>query len=208
MAIVTSYDAIPDVLSDYVFDVFVSYKRDPQIEDWMNRTLQIVDRELSQAMGGSCTIFFDRATIPVGANWQDVLRRGVRASRCVFAFWSPAYFTASEWCPTEWHSFKEREAQLGLQDGWISFPVRRDRGPLPDAFSTIQLPDLSRYSSSMPAFWNSERAVDLEDALKDLIDALASRVARAPQFQPEFPFSLRPPYPRPPYQPRFSGTAN
>ncbi len=207
MAILSDYAAIPVNPADYAIDLFVSYKRDPQIEYWMSRVVSIIDRELSMALGGSCDIFFDRSSIPPGSNWQTMLQNATQASRCVFGFWSPAYFTASEWCVTEWQSFKQREQFLGLQDGWITFPVRRDIGPFPSQFSSIQCVDLSKHSSVLPAFWNTERALQLEDALRLLIGDLAERIKRAPPFQPAFPFTLAKPFPRPAYQPRFSGTA-
>jgi hypothetical protein len=207
MAILSDYAAIPLNPSDYVIDVFVSYKRDPQGERWMNEVVKIIDRELSMALGGSCVMFFDRASIPAGANWQTILRKAIQSSRCALAFWSPAYFTASEWCVTEWQSFKQREEALKLQDGWITYPVRRDIGPFPPEFGKIQCPDLSSYCSTMPAFWKTKRAVLLEDELRRLINDLANRISQAPPFQPTFPFTPSKPFPRPAYQPRFAGTA-
>lgn len=135
-----------------------------------------------------------------------MLQRALQASRCMLAFWSPAYFTASEWCVTEWHTFKERESRLGLSDGWITLPVRRDRGPFPPGFTQIQCPDFSRFSSTLPAFWQTSAALDLEIALRETVDDLADRISRAPAYQNGFPFQPTAPYPRPAYQPRYLGT--
>lgn len=206
MAIIDDYALIPAAQTDYTIDLFISYKRDLQIEYWMTRVIGLIDRELSQALGGSCTVFFDRQSIPPGTRWPAMLQRAVQASRCLFAFWSPEYFTASEWCVTEWQSFKERETQLKLSDGWITYPVRRDRGPFPDPFKGIQCPDLSDYSSTLPVFWQLPPALVLETRLREMIADLAERVARAPAYQPGFPFVPTPPYAPPPYQPRFAGT--
>jgi hypothetical protein len=204
MAILNDYAAFPDDPPDYVVDLFISYKRDPQIEYWMSRVVEIIDRELTNELGGPCTIFFDRASIPPGSNWKTTLQRGLQGSRCMMGFWSPSYFTASEWCVTEWQTFKAREVKLELPDGGLTLPVRRDKGPLPVQFSAIQLPDLSSYSSTLPAFWDTGRALLLEDQLKLLIVHLANRITHAPEFD-EFPFLVAQPYPKPPYQPRFGG---
>jgi hypothetical protein len=205
MAIIDDYALIPPDASDYSIDLFISYKRDPQIEYWMGRVVELVDRELAQALGGACTIFFDKQSIPPGTRWPAMLRRALQASRCIFGFWSPAYFTASEWCVTEWQTFKAREAQLELSDGWLTYPVRRDRGPFPQDFRQIQCPDLSPYSSTLPAFWQTPDALGLEQRLREMTEGLAERVARAPEYRPAFPFVPTKPYPRPPYQPRFTG---
>jgi hypothetical protein len=136
-----------------------------------------------------------------------MLQRALQASRCLMAFWSPSYFTASEWCVTEWQSFKAREANLNLSDGWITYPVRRDRGPFPNEFSQIQCPDLSAYSSTLSAFWQTLDALALELQLRNMIGDLANRISAAPPYQPTFPFQPSSPYPKPAYQPRFLGSA-
>lgn len=83
MAIIYDYALIPLNAADYTIDLFISYKRDPQIEPWMSRVVELVDRELAQALGGTCTTFFDQESIPVGTRWPVMLQRAIQASRCV-----------------------------------------------------------------------------------------------------------------------------
>ena len=49
-------------------------------------------------------VFFDKKSILDGQYWQDVIRKGLRQSKVMLAFLSPAYF-ASAWCRKEWEEY-------------------------------------------------------------------------------------------------------
>jgi hypothetical protein len=97
----------------YKYDIFLSYKREPPISDWvMNHFYPELKNWLASTMPREPQIFLDQLQ-ETGVNWPIHLRQALLKSRCLVAVWAPQYFRSS-WCLAEWHSMLAREKILGL----------------------------------------------------------------------------------------------
>ena len=114
---------------DYQHNVFISYKRDPIQDAWLrDHFVRLFSAAVREEIAGACGrlpagIFFDQAVISdenrqfdlngidPGQQWRDALADALKSSRCLVALWSPLYFF-SEWCKTEWTTFRKRSDQL------------------------------------------------------------------------------------------------
>ena len=128
-------------------------------------------------------MFVDEDSIDTGERWPESLKDGLRLSRCMVSVWSASYFN-SDWCMSEWKSFREREDRLRLRSHGLIAPMRFGDGEFfPEEARTVQWMDVAPYTSLLPAFWTSHRALELEDRLKELAKDVAKIVNSAPPFQ-------------------------
>lgn len=174
--------------SDYKYDVFFSYKRHDLTLDWTRWVSARLRFWLTQELGvPEAKVFMDEDCIEVGDCWPERLRDGVRLSKCMVGVWSPLYFQSS-WCVSEWASFRERERRLNMQSHGLIAPMRfHDGEHFPEEARSIQWLDVAQYTSTVPAFLTSARAMDLEDLLKGFAERLAHTIHDAPPFQTDWP---------------------
>lgn len=183
----------------YRYDVFVSYKREPTdrhlVTPWLKAVLARTEFWLKQELGGrEISVFFDEDSIDVGTKWPDEIRDALLASRCLLAIWSPEYFH-SAWCMAEWRSFVARENMVAADSGAscvLIFPVKFHDGRwYPQEARETQQFDLSDYAATTSAFWQSQRADDLDRLIrKRLAPALARSVADAPDHKDGWPVEV------------------
>jgi len=175
-------------MPDYEYDVFFSYKRHPLNAAWITNVVSRLEFFLADELGGRTSgIFVDQSHIETGDRWPEVLRHALQHSRSMAAIWSPTYFQ-SPWCVSEWRSFLSREAMVGASSHGLIAPVRYHDGDFfPDEAKEVQQADFRDFSSTIPAFWDGNRAVEFEPALKAFAASLASVVRRAPPFRPDWP---------------------
>jgi hypothetical protein len=175
--------------SDYEYDVFFSYKKDPLITDWIANVVSRLEFWLTQELGGRpARIFIDRSHIEIGDRWPDALRHALRHSRTMAAIWSPSYFH-SQWCVSEWRSFLARETLVGLDTHGLIAPAKfYDGEHFPEEAKAVQQADFRDFSSTVSSFWQCNRAEEFErTSLKSFAVSLAGVVNRAPVFQPDWP---------------------
>src|SRR5262245_31981617 len=100
-------------MTDYKYDVFISYERDGGTVRWLlDQFLPAFRNWLRLAIIDVCgreptKMFFDKADtqiipdndlklqlegIPGHALWRDELHAAIRASRCLVGIWNPPYF--------------------------------------------------------------------------------------------------------------------
>jgi len=169
--------------ADYSHDVFFSYRRHSLTLDWTRGVHRRLQFWLTQELGRDAKVFVDEDSIETGDRWPDKLKEGLRQSRCMVCVWSPSYFH-SDWCVSEWRSFLAREERLGLQSHGLIAPMRfHDGEHFPSEAREVQWTDVAPYTSTLPAFWASQRALELEDRLKEFAASVAKLVRRAPQFE-------------------------
>lgn len=175
-------------MEDYEFDVFLSYKRHERIMPWISQVYEQISYWLTQELDGyQAKIFFDQDTIETGSNWPEQLRLGVKKSRCMVGIWSPEYFR-SRWCVAEWRSFYERQLLINNHTYRIILPVRfHDGDSFPKEARALQSYDVRKYTSLSPAFWETARAVEIEDKLKLLCVDIAKSVKHAPKYNSSWP---------------------
>jgi hypothetical protein len=174
-------------MEDYIFDVFLSYRHDYPVGPWVTKYFYDMFKGwLSEELGGrEVNVFFDKRELEPGEKWPDSLRAAIKTSRVLVAVCSPGYFR-SKWCLSEWNSFQAREKLLGRNS--LRVPIRHNDGQhFPEDAKNIQMMDFSRCVGVMPAFVNDQRALELEDKIKELAASVAKAVNSAPPFQPDWP---------------------
>src|SRR5882757_635598 len=139
---------------DYEYDIFVSYKRGTDCEDWVRKTLKplLVKVIRDYYLGpGDPKIFIDEEGIEIGAEWPKRIKTALARSKSMLAVWSPSYFRKSDWCVIEYSVMKYRQEQLGLGNdnaAALIWPVMfRKLDPVPPFVGNIQILDLSDFNS-------------------------------------------------------------
>jgi hypothetical protein len=179
---------MPNPEPDYEYEVFFSYKRHPQSLEWTRQVTAKLRFFLSQELNlNEVRMFVDEEEIAPGEKWPLRLQSALRRSKCLVCVWSPMYFQ-SDWCNSEWQSFRERERLLGLGEFGLIAPLKYHDGEhFPAEARAVQWTDISPWTSTVPAFWQSARALDLEDRLKEFAVDVANIIRRAPEFRGDWP---------------------
>jgi hypothetical protein len=142
-------------------------------------------------------MFVDTAQIEAGMRWPKTLQDALQTSRCMVCVWSPSYFQSS-WCVSEWRSFRDREDRLGMTSHGLIAPLRfHDGEHFPPEAQAVQQRDVSLYTSTLPAFWTSPHALDLEKELKSFAREVSRIVASAPPFSADWPIANHDGFPAP-----------
>lgn len=176
-----------DESGDYAYDVFFSYKRHDLTVGWTRNVQEHLKLWLSQEIERPVNMFVDVDTVEIGDRWPDILREGLKRSRCMVSVWSPLYFQSS-WCVSEWKSFLARERMMNLGSHGLIAPVRfLDGEHFPAEAQEVECLDLRPYASALPAFWNSPRSLELEDKIKILAGSVAKMLKRVPPYQLNWP---------------------
>ncbi|MCU0568105.1 MAG: TIR domain-containing protein [Oculatellaceae cyanobacterium Prado106] len=174
----------------YVYDIFISYRRRPPVEDWVRyHFYPLLKKWLPQSMPREPMIFID-VGVETGTEWAIALENALKSSRCLLPVLSPDYFR-SNWCLAEWQSMIEREQQLGLRtaqnpNGIIYPVVFSDGEHFPDEAKQIQQRDLRKWNSSYLSFAETKGIVELEQQVQELSEELWNMLQRVPPWQ-DFP---------------------
>jgi TIR domain len=173
---------------DYEYEVFFSYKRHGLTLNWTREVHARITLWLSEELGGSeARVFVDESSIDLGAKWPEAIKYALRHSRCMVCVWSPSYFQ-SAWCVSEWKSFLKREEMLKMERYGLIAPLRfHDGEHFPADAKDVQWEDVAPYTATVPAFWNSPKAVELDDKLKLFAAKVAKIIQKAPPFQTDWP---------------------
>ena len=174
---------------EYLYDVFISYKNHNVTNPWVTKFEEKLKYWLTQEIGGEeARIFFDKETIEIGSLWPDTLRKGLKLSKCLLCIWTPEYFR-SKWCRTEWRSFEARDKQFNLNATYsLIYPIRfADGEHYPQAAKDRQALDVRNFNATLDAFWQTAKAVELEDQIKILAKKLALAIGDVPDYDDNFP---------------------
>ena len=177
--------------TDYEYDVFFSYKRHKLTLDWTREVHNRLKYFIMQTglVDHEVKTFIDEEGIETGDRWPNRLKDALQSSRCMVCLWSPAYFQ-SNWCVSEWQSFRKRERRLKMKSHGLIAPLTiHDGDYFPREAKDVQWTDAALYTSTMPAFWISLRALDFEDLLKRFAAQVAGMVNHAPQFEADWPIA-------------------
>lgn len=170
----------------YEYDVFFSYKRDAESDEWHRRVMEKLLYWLKHELNTiNVRVFFDTEEIRTGARWQNKICGALKASKTMVCVWSPLYFQ-SPWCVSEWKTFSAREARYGRD---LLVPASyHDGACFPEEAKAKQMQDLSDFTSTAARFWETDGAVAFEQkVLKPLARDIAAAVRAAPPFDPDFP---------------------
>lgn len=183
--------------TDYVHDVFISYKRDPYqdswlIDDFMPAFSSLVRNEIAAVcQRRPQSIFFDRAELArdrlkfdqqglePGQEWREALCEAIRTSRCVVTLWQPMYFY-SDWCLTEWRSFQARAQQTSRS---LVLPLSvHDGDSFPSEARALQALYFGDYVLIGAGFRETRLYVEFQQHLKRFAQTVAQSVKDAPPF--------------------------
>ena len=170
----------------YEYDFFLSYKNNSVTNDWVSKFVEKLEYWLTQELEGKPPkCFFDKDSIETGNRWPQKLQDGLKTSKCLICIWTPEYFR-SKWCLSEWKSFLEREKQMDGAE--LIIPIRfHDGESFPKEAQERQSLDVRDYNITIPAFWNAEKAIELEVKIKNLSKDVSKIINSAPAFQANFP---------------------
>lgn len=187
-----------EVSADYEYDVFFSYKRHNLTLEWTRQVAQQFKHWLSEELGGRpAKIFVDEDCIELGDEWPEALKLAVRRSRCMVCIWSPSYFQSS-WCVSEWRSFLEREKLAKVRPHGLIAPLKFHDGEFfPEEARRVEWVDVSPYAVTVPAFWASAKAIELEGEIKKFARKVAAIIGNAPAFRADWPIVEQPGTPTP-----------
>lgn len=174
--------------SDYVYDVFFSYKRNPMSASWNRWVYDQLRFWLTEELGGRpANIFMDERDIEAGEIWPKTIQEAIRHSRCLVCVWQPSYFQSS-WCVSEWRSFRAREGgDAASRTSLIAPLVYHDGEHFPKEAQDTQSCDVSTYASTLRAFLEGPKMAEFEDVLKSFSKRVAAMVTNAPPFDPNYP---------------------
>lgn len=194
-------------MSDYEFDVFLSYSRKGGSPGWaLKHFLPKLRDCLTDEMGHVPRIFVDQNMEP-GSVWPDELARCLNRSKILVSIYSPQYFQ-SDWCLAEWHSMADRERELGLTSPELAkgliFPVLySDSHNFPEYGRERMWHDMKGLDSPDPGFQDSADWLEFHKRMRRIAADVERLLLQVPPWRPGWPVR-RPEVPIPPTT-RFPG---
>jgi hypothetical protein len=179
---------------DYIYDVFISYRRQPPVLDWVrNHFHPLVEQWLPNSLppDWQVRVFIDEKSIETGSAWPEHLKQALRGSRCLLPIWSPDYFR-SAWCVAEWQSMREREKILGYRTNQnptgLIYPVRFADGDFyPTEAKLTQQKDFRSWNTPHPIFRETRGFVDFDQAVQVVCGEIAAMLQKAPPWSDQWP---------------------
>jgi hypothetical protein len=164
----------------YQNDIFFSYKRDPQTDDWYHQVEAKIRLWVGLELGYEPKIWVDRRSIQAGTKHTPEIRSALKQSRVMVSFWSPLYFR-SLWCMTEWKTFLHRGEKYATP---LVLPASvHDGDTFPDEARDTQYHKFNDFFKSCPIFWKEQGALQFEDQLKAFSMRLAQMIMQSPPFE-------------------------
>ena len=188
-------------MSDYEYDVFISYSRSGNVREWVRNHLgEILERCLIDELGSDSRIFLD-TEMDLGSIWPDELKRALNRSRLMLAVFSPPYFQ-SKWCLAEYETMAAREVHAGLDahggtPGLILPLVFADGASFPASAARRQSWSVKAWGFPYPQFRNAPEYLTLHTEIRKLAEVIAKHRQAVPRWQADWPV-LAAPEPGPP----------
>lgn len=166
---------------DYLYDVFVSYKRHPEWTAWTRdhfRTL--LEAYLTQSLPHPARIFVDER-IEVGADWVDTLATSLARSRIMVAIFSADYFRAP-WCIHELDLMVGRSVAASGANGLVFPIVVHDGELIPKEVRRIQMENLSEFRIA-GMLKDTHDYHNFSKRMSKIAPSVAASVQKAPPFE-------------------------
>lgn len=174
----------------YQYDVFVSYRRNPETLRWIEEHfVPLLSLRLEFELQRKPAIYVDNQ-IESGASWPTSLALALGASRVLIPLWTGNYL-ASVWCTEEFSQMLSRESEAQLRTlakphGVIIPAFIHDGDSFPADLRHIQPFEIqSSFNPRMAR--NSQRAEELADALAAKAPAIAQSIEHAPSWRKKWP---------------------
>ena len=188
-------------MSDYEFDVFLSYSRKGGSPGWVhNHFLPKLRDCLIDQVGYEPKVFVDQEMEP-GTVWPHRLENVLNRSKILVSIYSPQYFR-SPWCLAEWHTMAERERILGLasleRPQGLIFPILyTDSDNFPTYAKDRSWHNLKGLSTPDLVLQQSLDWIEFHKRMEKIATDLARLLPQVPPWQPGWP-AQRPDPPEPP----------
>ena len=178
----------------YVYDIFLSYRRDPETNLWIKDHFEpLLKQRVRPALPKGPDIFIDVNEMEAGQPWPQQLADAISASRIIMPLWSEDYLN-SLWCTCEISHMLERQKELarhGNPEPSLIFPVIIHDGiTMPVDIKILQTVDVQDYFNSRMNKY-SEKAEKLSDTLKKVSASIAKLILQAPAFQNDWNIGAR-----------------
>jgi hypothetical protein len=181
-------------VSDYEFDVFISYRRKGNPHDWVrNHFFPRLRDCLDDHLAAEPTLFLDEQ-MEVGSVWPDRLETALSRTKILVSVFSPQYFR-SRWCLAELQTMADREKLLG-HNGLIYPVLFSDSENFPSFARERSWRDLKKWNRPDLVFQQTTEWLGFHQQVETIAIDLASRLALVPKWQPDWP-SHRPDPPMP-----------
>ncbi len=173
-------------MSDYSYDVFISYRRNGNVADWVQRHLvKVLSNCLTDELEREPTIFLD-VRMDTGTLWPTELMNGLQRSRVMVAVLSPQYFRSS-WCLAEWETLARREAATG-HIGRLIFPLTFSDGDrFPPSALDRQCRSMKPWAYPYPQFSESLDFLPFHDEVRSIAVEIARRLDSVPNWSGDWP---------------------
>jgi hypothetical protein len=174
----------------YAYDIFLSYRRDPETRNWIGLHLvPLITLRVGFELGQPPTISVDDQ-IESGNSWPLDLAMRLGSSRVLLALWTKTYFN-SKWCTQELCHMLAREKITNRRThahpkGLIIPAVIHDGEDFPLQARQIQYIDLKEcFNVRMSK--DSPRAEQLDEIIKKEAPAIAAAIRGAPEWRQKWP---------------------
>jgi hypothetical protein len=187
-------------VSDYEFDVFLSYSRKGGSPGWVhNHFLPKLRDCLTDETGYTPKVFVDQE-MEAGTVWPIRLEEVLTRSKILVSIYSPQYFQ-SQWCRAEWESMAERERLLGLASPELTkgliFPVLySDSHNFPQYGLDRMWHDMKGLDNPDLMFQQSLDWLEFHRRMRRIAADVEQLLLKVPPWQPGWPV-LRPDVPVP-----------
>ncbi|WP_166664492.1 toll/interleukin-1 receptor domain-containing protein [Actinophytocola oryzae] len=178
-------------MSDYEFDVFLSYSRKGSSGKWVhNHFLPKLRDCLTDEIGIVPKIFVDQE-MDVGSVWPSRLEQELMRSKILVAIYSAQYFQ-SDWCVAEWKSMAAREDLLGLASPDLTrgliFPVLySDSHNFPEFGLDRMWHDMKGYDNPDPMFQQSLDWLEFHRRMRRIAVDVENMLLQVPKWQADWP---------------------
>jgi hypothetical protein len=188
-------------VSDYEFDVFLSYSRKGSSPKWVhNHFLPKLRDCLIDELGHEVKVFVDQEMEP-GDIWPARLARMLGRSKILVSIYSAQYFR-SDWCVAEWKSMAAREQALGLASSDLTrgliFPVLyADSQNFPEYGLDRMWHDMKGLDNPELMFQQTLDWLEFHKRMRRIATDIEQMLRQVPPWQPDWPI-VRPEVPIPP----------
>lgn len=176
--------------ADYQYDVFISYRRDDIIEEWLDGReffSRLLLSYLRMELCRPARVFRDKVNLTAGDNFHRKLEHALKHSRCLVPIGTGDYFS-SAWCRSEFETFADRSIATGGGD--LIVPVAwHDWSPAPMELGQIQISSFHQVAF-VGAREDPKKVILFQECMKDFCVALAKKILNAPPFDPSWAVTM------------------
>jgi hypothetical protein len=178
-------------VSDYEFDVFLSYSRKGSSPRWVhNHFLPKLRDCLTDEIGSEPRVFVDQE-MEIGSLWPSRLEQELARSKILVAIYSAQYFQ-SDWCTAEWKSMAARESILGLACPELTrgliFPVLySDSHNFPDYGLDRMWHDMKGLDNPEPMFQQTVDWLEFHRRMRRIATDLEQMLLQVPEWRADWP---------------------